>query len=69
MKLTIYVRDGFLEDVARGFAVDGSNDDEHDLLGEMADNVREAMRAAGADMTAIDDLWACANNLEELNEG
>lgn len=69
MIVRIDIRDNWLIDVIRASAVDGSNDDEHDLLVEVADSVYAALNDNGEDTTAIAALYERANNLEDLNEG
>lgn len=43
MKITIDIRDDWRSDVLAAIDIDGSNDDEHDLLVEIADEVALAL--------------------------
>lgn len=67
MKLTIDIRDDWMEDRIRAGADDGSNDTEYDLLCEIGDLITDAARAAGMDLSALDALRQRRDDGEELN--
>lgn len=56
MKITIEVRDDWLADVREAVGDSGSNDDEHNLLVELADEVSAWSRGVGDDKPTPDVL-------------